>query len=158
MQIMFFYIYGHLMGKITMTNKRAGLLLIALIYIISQSDILAQNNVSSNTAPDKAIKTEVPVIINGEAQKIPEFENPDEWIKHDLWVETEFDTDGDGKRDRMHVDVTRPKQTETEGLKLPVIYESSPYFAGTGSTARQYFWNVRHELNTVPPAQAECHG
>ena len=28
-------------------------------------------------------------------------------------------------------DVTRPRQTETEGLKVPVIYESSPYFAGT---------------------------
>ncbi len=93
----------------------------------------------------------VPVIVNGEAQKIPAFENPEEWIKHDLWVETEFDTDGDGKKDRMHVDVTRPKQTETEGLKLPVIYESSPYFAGTGSTASQYFWNVRQELNADPP-------
>ena len=34
---------------------------------------------------------------------------------------------------------------------LPVIYESSPYFAGTGSTASQYFWNVRQELNADPP-------
>ena len=53
----------------------------------------------------------------------------------------------------MHVDVTRPKQTETEGLKLPVIYESSPYFAGTGSTASQYFWNVRHDLKALPPSR-----
>ena len=52
-----------------------------------------------------------------------------------LWVETTFDTDGDGKLDRMHVDVTRPKQTETEGLKLPVVYESSPYYAGTAAFA-----------------------
>ncbi|MFC1555213.1 Xaa-Pro dipeptidyl-peptidase, partial [candidate division KSB1 bacterium] len=73
------------------------------------------------------------------------------WIKHDLWVETEFDTDGDGKPDRMHVDVTRPSQTETDGLKLPVIYESSPYFAGTSSTARQYLWNVRHDVGAIPP-------
>ncbi|MGQ9619707.1 MAG: Xaa-Pro dipeptidyl-peptidase [Bacteroidales bacterium] len=96
-------------------------------------------------------KITVPVVINGEAQKIPEFENPDDWIRHDLWVETEFDSDGDGKLDRMHVDVTRPKQTETDSIRLPVIYESSPYFAGTGSTAREYFWNVRHELNSTPP-------
>jgi hypothetical protein len=34
---------------------------------------------------------------------------------HRLWVETGFDSDGDGKNDRMHVDVTRPKQTDTEG-------------------------------------------
>lgn len=95
-------------------------------------------------------KTIVPVIVNGEAQKIPAFENADEWIHHDLWVETEFDSDGDGKPDRMHVDVTRPKQTDTEGLKLPVIYESSPYFAGTAGNNKNYFWNVRQELNTIP--------
>ena len=101
--------------------------------------------------PPAPVATTVPVIVNGEAQKIPAFENADEWIRHDLWVETEFDSDGDGRNDRMHVDVTRPKQTETEGLKLPVVYESSPYFAGTAGNNREYFWDVRHELNTVPP-------
>ena len=94
--------------------------------------------------------TVVPVIVNGEAQKIPAFENAGDWIREDLWVETEFDSDGDGKRDRMHVDVTRPKQTDTEGIKLPVVYESSPYFAGTAGNDKEYFWNVRQELNTVP--------
>ena len=93
----------------------------------------------------------VPVFVDGLAQVVPGFNDPDTWIKHDLWVETEFDTDGDGKLDRVHVDVTRPPQTETEGLKLPVVYESSPYFAGTCSTAKQYFWNVQHEVGAVPP-------
>lgn len=96
-------------------------------------------------------KTVVPVVVNGEAQKVPAFDDPDKWIKHDLWVETEFDTDGDGRKDRMHVDVTRPEQTETEGLKLPVIYESSPYFAGTAGNNRDFFWNVRQELDSDPP-------
>ncbi|MFA6482386.1 MAG: Xaa-Pro dipeptidyl-peptidase [Bacteroidales bacterium] len=91
-----------------------------------------------------------PVFADGMTQVVPEFNNPADWIIHDLWVETTFDTDGDGKLDRMHVDVTRPKQTETEGLKLPVIYESSPYFAGTGTSDLQYYWNPRQELNTVP--------
>lgn len=107
--------------------------------------------------------TVVPVIVNGEAQKIPAFENAGDWIREDLWVETEFDTDGDGKNDRMHVDITRPKQTDTEGLKLPVVYESSPYFAGTAGNNKEYFWNVRQELNTVPkphiyPPQIERRG
>lgn len=107
--------------------------------------------------------TVVPVIVNGEAQKIPAFENAGDWIREDLWVETEFDTDGDGKNDRMHVDVTRPKQTDTEGIKLPVVYESSPYFAGTAGNNKEYFWNVRQELNTVPkphiyPPQIERRG
>ena len=88
----------------------------------------------------------VPVFENGEAQIVPEFKDADKWIRTDLWVETSFDTDGDGKKDRMYVDVTRPYQTETEGLKLPVIYESSPYYAGVAPDVEGVFWDVNHEL------------
>ena len=55
-----------------------------------------------------------PVFVNGQAQVVPAFNVSAQWIRHRLWVETEFDTDGDGKRDRMHVDVTRPAQTDSE--------------------------------------------
>lgn len=93
----------------------------------------------------------VPVFKDGEAQIVEAFNDPTKWIRHDLWVETEFDTDGDGKLDRMHVDVTRPYQTEKEGLKLPIVYESSPYFAGTASLQNGVMWNVNHELGATPP-------
>ena len=36
----------------------------------------------------------IPIIANGQTQIIPRFEDPDMWIHHDLWVETEFDSDG----------------------------------------------------------------
>lgn len=88
----------------------------------------------------------IPVFENGEAQIVEAFSAPEKWIRHDLWVETSFDTDGDGKLDRMHVDVTRPFQTGTEGLKLPVIYVSSPYFAGVAPNVDGLFWDVKHEL------------
>ncbi|MFC2089412.1 Xaa-Pro dipeptidyl-peptidase [Bacteroidota bacterium] len=91
-----------------------------------------------------------PVFKEGEAQIIEAFSDPEQWIRHDLWVETVFDTDGDGRKDRMHVAVTRPYQTD-KGLKLPVIYESSPYYAGTSSASSKYFWNPRHELGEEPP-------
>ena len=94
------------------------LTVIAVITMLLQPYLLAQTQKAIPTAPGKTSPTVVPVIVNGEAQKIPAFENSDEWIKQDLWVEAEFDTDGDGKKDRMHVDVTRPLQTETEGLRL----------------------------------------
>jgi X-Pro dipeptidyl-peptidase len=92
-----------------------------------------------------------PIFKDGEAQVVALFDTPDKWIRHDLWVETTFDTDGDGKQDRMHVDVTRPFQTETEGLKLPVIYESSPYYAGTAGDVPGTFWDVNHEVGEKPP-------
>ena len=88
----------------------------------------------------------VPFFKDGEAQIVEGFKDYNKWLRHDLWVETEFDSDGDGKLDRMHVSVTRPGQTETEGLKLPVIYVTSPYFAGVARGGRELFWNVKHEL------------
>lgn len=90
----------------------------------------------------------VPVFKDGEAQIVEGFSDPDKWIRHDLFVETTFDTDGDDKLDRMHVSVTRPEQTENEGLKLPIILCSSPpYYAGTATGAEEgLFWNVNHEL------------
>jgi len=92
----------------------------------------------------------VPIIKDGETQVAPRFKDSDMWIRHDLWVETDFDSDGDGKKDRMHVDVTRPRQTETEGLKVPVVYNSSPYFAGTAKPVHGFMWDPRQELGEDP--------
>ena len=101
------------------------------------------------TLADEAVSSAKPVFKDGEAQVVAAFNK--DWIRHDLWVETEFDSDGNGKPDRMHVDVTRQKQTDTEGLKVPVVYESSPYYAGTGTNDAQYFWSPRHDLGAEPP-------
>ncbi len=90
-----------------------------------------------------------PFFKDGEAQIVPAFNIMEDWIREDLWVETEFDTDGDNKPDRMHVDVTRPKQTETDGIKLPVVYESSPYFAGVAPDTPGAFYDVKHEIGAV---------
>ncbi len=91
----------------------------------------------------------VPIFKDGEAQIVPAFEDSKKWVRHDLWVETNFNTDGDETMDRMHVSVTRPYQTDTEGLKLPVVYVSSPYFAGVAGNVDGLFWDVKHELGAV---------
>lgn len=87
-----------------------------------------------------------PIFKDGEAQIVEAFSNAEKYLRHDLWVETEFDTDGDGELDRMHVSVTRPEQTETEGLKLPIIYVTSPYFAGVAGDIPGIMWDVKREL------------
>src|SRR5690606_21623662 len=92
-----------------------------------------------------------PFFKDGQAQIVPAFQDAKKWIRHDLWVETTFDTDGDGKLDRMHVSVTRPYQTENKELKLPVIYETSPYYAGVADDIDGIMWDVNHELGTKPP-------
>ena len=109
---------------------------------------------SAQDDQDKQGKT-VPVFKDGEAQSVDGFKDRSKWIQHDLWVETEFDSDGNGKKDRVHVDVTRPEQTKTEGLKVPVIYETSPYYSGI-ARGMSFFWNPRHEVGAAPPKRTKA--
>ncbi|WP_179335534.1 Xaa-Pro dipeptidyl-peptidase [Winogradskyella costae] len=108
-----------------------------LIIALSISIISCAQNTTEKTTP---------IFKDGEAQIVEAFSDTNKWIRHDLWVETEFDTDGDGKPDRMHVAVTRPEQTETEDLKLPIIYVTSPYFAGVAADLPGVMWDVEIEL------------
>ena len=96
-----------------------------------------------------------PVFENGEAQAVDAFKKSKEWIREWLFVESSFDSDKDGKPDRLHVDVTRPLQTQTEGLKVPVVFETSPYFAGTGPNDLSYYYDVKQELGQPSPARPQ---
>jgi X-Pro dipeptidyl-peptidase len=125
-------------------------LLTALLYTIITFSFLYLPH--SGWAQESVTIT-APVIEDGMTQVIEEFSNPETWIRHDLWVETEFDSDGDGDPDRMHVSVTRPEQTESGDLKLPVIYETSPYYAGTARPPFDFFWDVRQEVGETPPVR-----
>src|SRR5687767_15146459 len=113
-----------------MTRLTARLVLVGATLAMSAAAAPAPAAAQSPAPPIR------PRFENGQAQIVPEFADSSRWIRQRLWVETEFDSDGDGKRDRVHVDVTRPWPTESD-VKLPVIYESSPYFAGT-SGPRQF--------------------
>jgi X-Pro dipeptidyl-peptidase len=106
--------------------------------------------VTATASAQEAATRSEPVFTDGEAQIVEGFKDPKAWIREELWVEAEFDTDGDGLKDRMHVDVTRQKQTDTEGLKVAVIYETSPYFSGVGSTDSKYFWDPHQEVHGPP--------
>jgi X-Pro dipeptidyl-peptidase len=110
---------------------------------------------SAICAQDTETPRAAPVFRDGMAQVVPAFARPADWIRQELWVESDFDSDGDGKPDRLHVDVTRQAQTDTEGLKVPVIYETSPYFSGTGVTDSRFFWDPKHEIGSTPPPRGE---
>lgn len=107
----------------------------------------------SMTVAQEVQTTEVvsPVFVDGEAQVVKAFTGKANRVVHDLWVETEFDSDGNGTMDRMHVSVARPIQTDTQGLKVPVIYNTSPYFAGTAGNEKGTFWDPKHEIGETPP-------
>jgi X-Pro dipeptidyl-peptidase len=52
-------------------------------------------------------------------------------IREHVYVESGVDSDRDGKKDRVNVDIIRPKETE-HGLRVPVIMDESPYYDNAG--------------------------
>ncbi|MFC4895494.1 Xaa-Pro dipeptidyl-peptidase [Streptosporangium amethystogenes subsp. fukuiense] len=101
---------------------------------------VAATSAPVSAAADPAVG---PVFTDGMAQ--PVFStNRNDWLREEVWVETPIDSDGDGRNDRVHAEVTRLRETETAGLKSPVVYEVSPYYAGGNSVANH---NVDHELH-----------
>jgi predicted acyl esterase len=99
-------------------------------------------------APEPAPSPEpaVPTFVDGLSQAV--FGGSATWISSELWVETDVDSDLDGKLDRIHVDVTRVQETESDGLKVPVLFEISPYYANLGPARN---WPVNYELGLAPP-------
>ncbi|TDW22502.1 Xaa-Pro dipeptidyl-peptidase [Kribbella kalugense] len=88
-----------------------------------------------------------PTFVDGLAQ--PVFStNPADWYSGEVWVQAPFDSDHDGVPDRIHADFTAPPEVLTQGLKVPVIFEDSPYYAGTADTYSN--WGVDHELGSPP--------
>ncbi|MCC6430145.1 MAG: Xaa-Pro dipeptidyl-peptidase [Gemmatimonadaceae bacterium] len=116
---------------------------LALALLLAATTAEAQPSATAAATPAR------PAFVNGMAQIVPAFQDTTKWIRYDLWVETDFDSDRDGRKDRVHVDVTRPGQTETEGLKVSILYGSSPYFAGTSRDDSN--WDVKQELGDQPP-------
>ncbi|WP_344498814.1 Xaa-Pro dipeptidyl-peptidase [Streptomyces enissocaesilis] len=53
-------------------------------------------------------------------------------IREAVWVDTRLDADGDGKTDRVAVDIVRPREPARQGRKVPVIMDASPYYSCCG--------------------------
>jgi X-Pro dipeptidyl-peptidase len=66
-------------------------------------------------------------------------------IEETLFVETTVDSDLDGKRDRVRLRLSRPGETRTQAIKVPVIFEHSPYRSGTNGAP-----NHNVDFNVLP--------
>ena len=84
----------------------------------------------ANTAPTAAAPVAVepptcPVdVANGMTQPKYAFNQA---IEQEVWIETSLDTDHNGQPDRVAVLISRPRETETMGCDVPVVFEHSPY-------------------------------
>ncbi|MFJ2603961.1 Xaa-Pro dipeptidyl-peptidase [Streptomyces sp. NPDC087425] len=53
-------------------------------------------------------------------------------VRETVWVDAGLDSDGDGTKDRVAVDIVRPREPADQGRKIPVIMEASPYYSCCG--------------------------
>ncbi|WP_010632583.1 Xaa-Pro dipeptidyl-peptidase [Sporolactobacillus vineae] len=72
-----------------------------------------------------------PLFFNGKAQAV--FDTA-KLIRDVVYVESSVDSDQDGQRDLLKVEIVRPADTE-KGLQVPVLYTASPYNQGTNDEA-----------------------
>lgn len=91
-----------------------------------------------------------PLLFNGKAQAV--FDTND-LLRDVVYVESPQDTDHDGKRDLLKVEVLRPAET-ADGLKVPVLFTSSPYNQGTNDAEGEALThNVNVPLTPKQPVQ-----
>jgi X-Pro dipeptidyl-peptidase len=95
----------------------------------SAAGVLVSIATAIGPAPASAAVPAVPHIAG--ASTIPVYSYA-EAIRESVSVESTTDSDGDGSRDRIAVDIVRPREAAAAGLRVPVIMEASPYYQCCG--------------------------
>lgn len=74
-------------------------------------------------------------------------------VRFCVWVETDYDTDADGKLDLIKVLIQLPRAAMEGDYDAPVIYEARPYVAGTTGnvTASSGSFNISSLYSQVAP-------
>jgi X-Pro dipeptidyl-peptidase len=80
--------------------------------------------------PSGAVAAPSPGIVVQDGVTQPVF-GYDDAIREHVWVESTFDSDHDGVRDLISLDIMRPRASD-HGLKVPVVMDASPYYSTLG--------------------------
>ncbi|MER5461361.1 Xaa-Pro dipeptidyl-peptidase [Streptomyces sp. NPDC002668] len=73
-------------------------------------------------------------------------------IRESVWVDTRLDGDGDGRTDRVAVDIVRPREPAQQGRKIPVIMDASPYYSccGRGNESQKKTYDANGDVVQFP--------
>ncbi|MFE9369238.1 Xaa-Pro dipeptidyl-peptidase [Streptomyces sp. NPDC006711] len=73
-------------------------------------------------------------------------------IREAVWVDTGLDADGDGRGDRVAVDIVRPREPAQQGRKVPVIMDASPYYSccGRGNESQLKTYDAKGDVVQMP--------
>ncbi|MEH0449504.1 MULTISPECIES: Xaa-Pro dipeptidyl-peptidase [unclassified Streptomyces] len=84
-----------------------------------------------------------------ESRPVYSYENA---VREAVWVDTGLDADGDGRTDRVAVDVVRPREPAAQGRKVPVIMDASPYYSccGRGNESQRKTYDAEGRVVRMP--------
>jgi X-Pro dipeptidyl-peptidase len=84
-----------------------------------------------------------------ESKPVYSYENA---IRESVWVDTRLDGDGDGRTDRVAVDIVRPREPAQQGRKIPVIMDASPYYSccGRGNESQKKTYDANGNVVQFP--------
>ncbi|MDQ0687656.1 X-Pro dipeptidyl-peptidase [Streptomyces achromogenes] len=93
-----------------------------------------------------------PVAAHGaprESRPVYSYENA---VREAVWVDTGLDADGDGRTDRVAVDIVRPREPAAQGRKVPVIMDASPYYSccGRGNESQRKTYDAEGRVVRMP--------
>ncbi|MEV0713863.1 Xaa-Pro dipeptidyl-peptidase [Asanoa sp. NPDC050611] len=97
---------------------------LALLGVAISGTLIAAATASPAAAQPTGTPSPQIVVADGMTQPVFSFADA---IEERVYVQTPVDTDHDGNLDRVAIDISRPRETATEGFKVPVIFEHSPY-------------------------------
>ena len=100
-------------------------------------------------APAKSTASSVPFVRGG--QTVPTYSYA-KAIHQTVFVRAPFDSDHDGKRDRIAVDIVRPSEASAAHVKVPVIMDASPYFqcCGRGNEDETKTYEANGTIGKLP--------
>ena len=109
---------------------------------VSQEELTNMYSIAKKLYDAYRTEKKAPLFLNGRAQPIFPYttgEKSDEdyhyedseIVRFPVYVETDYDTDGDGKRDLVKAIVQLPKAVARGDFKAATILEARPYVAGT---------------------------
>ncbi|MEU4209548.1 Xaa-Pro dipeptidyl-peptidase [Streptomyces sp. NPDC026206] len=103
------------------------------------------------TAPGAAHAAPVPDGVKAPGESRPVY-SYDHAIRESVWVDTRVDGDGDGRTDRVAVDIIRPREAAEQGRKVPVIMDASPYYSccGRGNESQKKTYDAQGNLVQFP--------
>ncbi|MGH3760467.1 Xaa-Pro dipeptidyl-peptidase [Actinophytocola sp.] len=120
----------------------------ALVTVVAATPATAEPHAADRPEPPPWLRVE-----DGVSQ--PQFDLANA-IEETLFVRTSVDSDRDGRLDRVRLRLSRPGETESRDIKVPVVFEHSPYrYNGGDAENHNVDFDVLPQEGIRPRAQGQ---